>query len=159
KTNRMQRPIPSHEDLHERAVCLLLRLGEGRLATFLWCQQHPPRQEGSDDRIPEVFREAASNWLGSLGDQAVEAHARADDALALHALRRLKSAAGPVEAEARRRNKPGRDAGQRLFFLETAEALLRDQERRAATTPPDPFVCVGPGRHPDQARRVAALVA
>ena len=44
-------------------------------------------------------------------------------------------------------------------FLKQVPALLADQERRTREAPREAMVCLGPGRHPDQKKRIAALVA
>ena len=46
-----------------------------------------------------------------------------------------------------------------LEFLELLPALLADQEQRACAGPRPAVVCIGPGRHPDAAKRIAALIA
>jgi hypothetical protein len=152
-----------HKSLGVLAVALLLRAGEGQLATRLWEAQHAPRpgeDRSANERDP--YLGLASNWAWSLFDHGLGAHMRGDDVPALHSFRQLAAFAPLAEAEARKRGfKPDRDRGKAAFldFLEQLPDLVADQERRAREGPHEPVVCIGPGREKDQGKRIAALIA
>jgi hypothetical protein len=57
-----------------------------------------------------------------------------------------------------RRARTKREEDPFLPFLKQLPALLADQERRAKARLV-PIVCIGPGRHPNRAKRIAALIA
>jgi hypothetical protein len=145
-------------------IALLLRSGEGDLATKLWEAHHAPRKgedapaaDGERDPYPLL----ASAWAWRLFDRGLCAHMRGDDKLALHDFRLLNAVAGPIEAEAKKRGytpDKKRDEERLLDFLGQLPDLLADQKRRAKEGPHPPVVCVGPGREPDPARRIAALI-
>lgn len=78
------------------APCMLLRLGEGELASQLWEAQHA-RDNWPDDPYPRL----ASRWLSDYVTVSFAARRRGEDARALHIFRRLVS--WTEQAEARQR--------------------------------------------------------
>ncbi|MCC2671076.1 MAG: hypothetical protein K0Q72_3547, partial [Armatimonadetes bacterium] len=120
-------------------MCLLLRLGEERLAQRVWSVWQPQ----ASDQGP--YLELASDWLWYLFDRTVSAHARGDDALALAGARLLAPARDAVEAEAARQGlkRPVRYVGRvaepapYVDFGTDPQELLRDQERRSRPAAPD----------------------
>ncbi|MBO0697487.1 MAG: hypothetical protein J2P46_03770 [Zavarzinella sp.] len=142
-----------HGNLGNIAVALLLRLGEGDLASELWGPAHPG-EKGED-----YYVGLAASWAWTQFDRALGAHMRGDDALALYGFRRLATFAEGVRAVAKKRG-VNLDAGggDALGFLGQLPELLADQERRAKGGPRGAVVCIGPGRDPDQKKRVAALI-
>jgi hypothetical protein len=136
------------------APCLLLRPGEGELASRLWEAQHAGNNE-SDDPYPRL----AALWLSDHLTVAFAAHRRGEDARALHALRKLVARTEQVEAEARQRGKaPEKGIASWVQDYSLVPAVLADQERRAREKKREPVVCAGPGRIADQRKRIAALI-
>jgi hypothetical protein len=152
-----------HRRLDMLAAGLLLRVGEGDLATRLWQALHAPRAGGEKPGDePDPYLGLASDWAWSLFDHGLGAHMRGDDVPALHSFRLLAAFAPRAEAEARKRGfRPDRDRGRRAFldFLDQLPDLVADQERRAREGPHAPVVCIGPGRERDRDKRIAALIA
>jgi hypothetical protein len=156
--NREKRTSLRHDGwLGDTATALLLRLGRGEEATRLWTASRPSdRAEAGDDPYLALARE----WTWRSFERGLAAHLRADDWTARSSLKPLAGALPAIEADAGRRGwKPGGKAGNRFpGFLDQLPHILTDQERRVAAPPRQPVVCVGPGRHPDPAVRVAALI-
>jgi hypothetical protein len=129
----------AHASLLPLRACLLLRLGEEELARRLWrAWAAGMRPNTNDDAIhlKDPYLMLATDWTWALCDRAVCAHMRGDDRLALLSLRALIPARKAVTAEARRRGfkAPEGRRGEKaplLGFLDPAEELLADQERRA----------------------------
>jgi hypothetical protein len=137
-----------------RCVALLLRSGETELAERVWNDR---MREGEGD----PYLSLAAEWAEGLLDRGLCARLRGDDRLALHDLRLLNAVAPLIEAEARKRRpppEPGKEAEPFLTFLGQLPEVLADQRRRARAAPHPPVVCLGPGREPDPARRIAALI-
>jgi hypothetical protein len=138
--------------------CLLLRLGEPKLARDLWLalQMGAQRdlnavfvQAGATNSLAEPKSELstndpyldwASNWAWDLFERTVCAHIRGDDGLALVSARLLASAQPRIESHAELRGfkRPStfpspRDGKKQAYlkFLGPLSALLKDQERRA----------------------------
>ncbi len=149
-------------DGDDLAIALLLRLGEGERASALWTANNPPPKENERDErskinlYPSLSRQFARVWFQRLAG----AHRRGDDALALSDSRRLTAFTNVAFAEAKA-CAPNEELTPRSFleFLDLLPALLADQERRAAEGPRPAVVCIGPGRQPDAAKRIAALIA
>jgi hypothetical protein len=142
----------------DRCVALLLRAGEQELAERLWGVRRAPQ---TADGEADPYLTLAGEWVSRLYDRGQCAHTRGDDRLALHDFRLLDAAAPQIEAEAskRRSDLDKRLGGERfLDFLDQLPDLLTDQRRRARAAPRPPVVCLGPGREPDQVRRIAALI-
>jgi hypothetical protein len=121
-------------------LCLLLRLGEARLA-----EQYFDRLVAGMDRdeLCDPYLLLAREWTASLFFRAASAHMRGDDRLALLTARTLVSAWEAVEAEAtdldlpHERPEPSANphsAEVPLYLKELApiRLILADQERRAA---------------------------
>lgn len=101
--------------------CLLLRLGEPRLAQALWGALPPPTARDPNDlsgpatpaysptapepNLPDAdpYLDWASDWASELFDRAVCAHMRGDDGLALPSARLLTAARPVIKTEAERR--------------------------------------------------------
>jgi hypothetical protein len=151
ETDREKRSSLCHDRwLADTAVALLLRLGEGVGAKELWDQSRPTKKPAVDDSYITLARE----WSWKHFERGLFAHMQGDDRLARASLRKLSEALPSIEIEAQRRGWPGRLAE----FLHQLPELLDDQDRRAAAPSRKPVVCIGPGRHPDAAKRVAALI-
>jgi hypothetical protein len=136
-------------------VGYLLRLGEGELAFRVWqvlnpapTDDAPPREKL--DIYARLTHLLAWHWF----HRGLYAHERGDDSLALGDFRRVSAFAEAARAEFKKRNLPPDDT---LGCLRQLPALLADQERRAREKRPA-IVCLGPGRHPDAATRIAALI-
>ncbi len=148
-------------DGDDLATALLLRLGEGDLASALWVANHAGPKDEDDRRTqmylyPSLARQFAGVWFQRLRG----AHQRGDDPLALSDARRLSAFTTGAVAEAKAVAPNGEfDPKYYLEFLDLLPALLADQERRACAGPRPAVVCIGPGRHPDAAKRIAALIA
>jgi hypothetical protein len=145
-----------YRNLTRFSACLLLRAGEGELASRLWEADSPgKREEEPADPYPDL----AAIWMRNYLDVAFDAHRHGEDARALHAFRRLVGLAKKVEDAAKARGfEPGLEGGRLLESFNLLPALLADQERRAWEKRREQFVCLGPGRIADQKKRIAALV-
>ena len=148
----------SHETCLPLKACLVLRLGEPRLAGELWATLQrvlerdfgvPSAQFSStnlsgvaDFKLPgaDPYLDWASEWAWGLFDRAVCAHMRGDDGLALASARLLTAARPIIEIEAAHRGfkrPPSYNSGWNenyqdyLTFLAPLPELLTDQERRA----------------------------
>jgi hypothetical protein len=138
--------------------CLLLRLGEGKLAYEFWAAHQLRAQQGQDATWARVSKTNSaprthvdfnpadpylswvSDWAWALFDRSLTAHMRGDDGLALVSVRELERVRPVIESEAERRGfghersfvASGPDAPlPYLHFTAPASALLKDQERRA----------------------------
>ena len=163
RAQALYRPVnvsPRHNDwLADAAVALLLRLGEGELAADLRGTSQP----SIDPKTAEdPYLNLAPTWAEKVFDRALAAHTEGDDRAARSGFRMLLTAAPAIDAEARRRGwKPSRNRNRGARpsdQFEQLAALLFDQDRRAVAAPHDPIVCIGPGRHPNAKRRIAALI-
>ncbi|MGO8744455.1 MAG: hypothetical protein ACLQNE_00565 [Thermoguttaceae bacterium] len=120
----------SLESMHPLKACLLLRLGEGDLAARSWNAWKigtgfADPEHAADDPYPTLF----TWWTNALLDQAVRAHARYDDSLALASLRMLAAVRPAFEAAAEAENAR---LGEKRDFPPLAAVLLADQQRRLA---------------------------
>jgi hypothetical protein len=122
-------------------LCMLLRLGKGRLAEECFEQV----AAGTDrDELCDPYLLLAKEWTGSLLARAESAHTRGDDKLALLTARTLVRVWEAVELEAtdldlpREKEKAEADGSSSeeipLYLPELlpVRAILADQERRAA---------------------------
>ncbi|MFL5240855.1 MAG: hypothetical protein ACJ8FY_01990 [Gemmataceae bacterium] len=152
-----------HHSLGNLETALLLRLGEGALASDLWEANHQPPKGGENNLKREEsdpYLGLAASWGWIQFDRALGAHMRGDDVLALSSFRRLSAFNEKVEEETKKRGiQPQKEAKHFLSFVDQLPELLADQERRAMDGGHDPVVCIGPGRLTDQTKRIAALVA
>ncbi|MBN1910767.1 MAG: hypothetical protein JW818_13560 [Pirellulales bacterium] len=138
----------AHESLLPIKACLLLRLGEVDLAEKLWnrwksrvfAYSMNPDETNADavERwLKDPYLALANLWTLSLFDQALTAHLRGDDRLALIAAERLNAVRPKVVAEADKRGfrKPPKkkEESEPYFFLDPDQMrlLLADQRRRA----------------------------
>lgn len=131
----------SHESLLPLKACLLLRLGEARLAERVWAAYTVGMDAEVNDnalRLADPYVMLATDWAYALFDRAVCAHMRGDDRLALLAARALADMRGRLSAELEMRSalwpQGYRAAGYQryyLSFLAPLDSLLADQERRA----------------------------
>jgi hypothetical protein len=144
-----------HKRLKLFSTCLLLRLGEGDLASKLW-----EVQKVEEETFPDAYSELAWTWMHNFVTAAFDAHRRGDDELALHSFRRLVKLATVVESATTYRGLPtGSDKARLVDGFQLLPDLLADQERRAREKRCEPVVCIGPGRIADQTKRIAALIA
>jgi len=159
---------------------LCLRLGHVDLAEAIWTRWYVENPEQADG---DPFVEVAQDWLCALGQQAIYAHSRADDVLALHGLRLLNKVHVQIESEADQRGiKPKlwfRKGAQHLHLPYKLAELLADQERRAKEGPRERMLPRGPrnvaymnldgtpakfvapaelNNYPDTSKRIAALI-
>ncbi len=138
----------------ELATALLLRRGEGGLASDLWAAK--PHKRALRYFYALLARQFVETWLQRLQG----AHRRGGDSVALRDARRLMAFFKVASVEAKASAPDGEWDVRRLFQnREQLSDLLADQERRARAGPRPAVVCVGPGRHPDAAQRIAALIA
>lgn len=139
--------------------CLVLRLGDAKLAGKFWKATQLARhqtdvrlweREDANSRGPkpqfvpdtkDPYLVWAACWLWSLYDRAVCAHMRGDDRLALLSARGVELARPLIEREAERRGmerhlssdqKYKAKAVPYLGFVDPVRALFKDQMRRAS---------------------------
>jgi hypothetical protein len=134
---------------------LLLRLGE----VALFMEVHG-EEGGTKSSIDKAFARSSSSWAWTLFERGICAQMRGDDVLALHSYRLLTKGRPLIEARISK-GKPKNEAGERppLDFLAQLPTLLADQERRVQK--PREYahiVCIGPGKHADPKKRIAALI-
>lgn len=164
--------------------CLLLRLGEPKMAEDLWLALQVGAQRdlnamfhqgGVTNSAAEPvsrlsqgdpYLEWASDWTSDLFDRAVCAHMRADDRLALASARLLTSVWPKFEAEAERRAFKRQQTfaspwdgkyQDYINFLGPLPVLLADQERRARIHSP-PLSATEIGKMTNQTERIAAWI-
>jgi hypothetical protein len=134
---------------------LLLRLGKVKL----FMESHG---EKSDKKwaINKALVGAGSHWAWTLFERGICAQMRGDDVVALHSYRLLAKARPLIEARIpRAKQKDDARQSRPLDFLSQFPALLADQERRVQK--PRQYadvVCIGPGKHADPKKRIAALI-
>jgi hypothetical protein len=144
----------SFRSLDNLQMALLLRLGEGNLASAVWKKNNPK------DNARHSYLALARAWGRTQLHRAHAAHQRGGDAEALYAFRQLTAFTKQVEAQAKVFGfAPDKEHPHCLRYLEQLPDLLADQERRAKAGPREAVVRLGPGRHPDANKRIAALIA
>jgi hypothetical protein len=138
-------------------LSLLLRLGEGRLAEEFW-NSHPELRDLAASRS-KAYSAIGSAWASHTFERALWARLRGDDKIALHDFQLLAAAAKPVNIDARQRGSNLQIAADQLtgFIKPGLSRWLEDQKRRLRSPHP-PVPCIGPGREPNQSRRIAALI-
>ncbi len=164
--------IPESQSVSETAllpikVCLLMRLGEGKLAQTYWntwLVGTPPNYNGNTEARRDPYLTLADEWVWAQFDRAVTAHMRGDDQLSLLTARQLTAVQPQAEAEAKRRgstqfsNGGIHDAKQPYYsYLDNLPSLLADEERRAMQTKMSP-VLVDILKIPAKPARIAALI-
>lgn len=178
--NELERSSIEQTYMTRLKAVLCLRLEHVDLAEAIWTRWHIEDPAKAD---ADPFVEIAQEWVRALGQQAIYAHFRANDVLALHGLRLLNRVQGPLEAEADKRGiKPKlwlRKGAQHLHLPYKLSELLADQERRAKEGPRERFLPRGPRNvlhvnldgtpakfvappefkdYPDTPKRIAALI-
>ena len=142
-------------------ACLLVRLGEARLAEQVWATQ--PTQTRSGDPTLRL----AADWTWGLFRRVLDARAQGNDSLALSLLRRLARIRASIEGAAAERHLPlpaGPGFDQRpvspsyLPTLNILPELLADEERRARTPAHTPALLAGEKGFADRSAYIAALV-
>jgi hypothetical protein len=144
-------------------LCILLRLGRADLAEELFAAgtTWTPEIRGRDLTDYQItYLTLAGEWAATMFLRLVDAHMRADDAIALDAARRLSAFAKAAEARAMEMGfelEPARFGNDRpayFPFLRQLPALLADQERRSLEPERGPI----PDHGGNPAGRVAALI-
>lgn len=178
--NELERSSIEQNYMTRMKAIMSLRLGHVELAESLWSRWNIGNPEKAD---ADPFVEIAEEWVRALGQQAIYAHARADDGLALYGLRLLNKAQARIESEADKRGlKPMlslRKGVQHLHLPSQLPELLADQERRAKDGPRERILPRGPrnvihmnldgtpakfvappelNNYPDTPKRIAALI-
>jgi hypothetical protein len=147
----------SYETARPIKGCLILRLGDAKLAEEFWLAI----QAGAQRDLKAMYERSgvtnssaeatakldetdpylnwASDWAWDLFERAVCAHMRGDDHLALLSSRLLTSVRPKIEKETKHRGFQDRESGQYLGFLDPLPTLLADQERRAQNKQPMPI--------------------
>jgi hypothetical protein len=148
-----------YKNLDPFAGCLLLRAGEGELASQLW------EAYAAGSKLREPYTRLAAAWLGHWLNAAFDAHRCGEDARALFLLRRIGPLEKQLAGEAKKRPADPEDADPEFNARTLAQGfelvpdVLADQERRAREKKREPVVCLGPGRMADPKKRIAALIA
>jgi len=161
-------------------ACLLLRLGEAKLAEEVWSRWTSRLDRHSADnqenrRVPDGAEEGnpylqnpylvlANCWTLALFDRGVAAHMRGDDNLALVSAETLATVWPAAEAEAAKRGFP-RPSSEKIaqgaphFLLDVHQAseLLANQRRRAQDRRQGKALPVLSGDHPDRETFALAL--
>jgi hypothetical protein len=134
---------------------LLLRLGE----VELFLKDFGQKESEGKPTLDEAVVNAGSNWAWRLFERAICAQMRGDDVVALHSYRLLARARPLIEARIPKGQKKEDARELPLDFLEQLPALLADQERRVQKAREfADIVCIGPGKHADPKKRIAALI-
>ena len=160
---------------------LLLRLGEGELATTLWSQWFTVVKNTVPGTLPEVFMPStdklaaeesnasveasqdpylwfAKSWAWAQFDRALNAHMRGDDHLALVCARALVPVQAAVESEAGRRRFAPADLERRTYleFLGLLPDLIADSARRVAEVSYTPVLDLA--EPPTGTERISSLI-
>ena len=144
-------------------LCILLRLGRADLAEELFTAgtTWTPEIRGRDLTDYHItYLTLAREWAALMFLRLVDAHRRADDAIALDAVRRLSAFRTAAEARAaelgfeREQARFGNDRPAYFPFLRQLSELLADQERRAKV----PANELSPPHGTDVAVRIATLI-
>ena len=155
-------------------VVLLLRCGETAAALTNWSPNQTTmmsRGNSGDAGGPvqgnDPYLEFAGDWAWAMFDRTICTHMRGDEAFALATARQLAEVQPKIEAEAEKRgftrpqystpdwrSKPGPYLG----FLDQLPQLLADLERRANEPKKMNAIEAGSTNHPDQTKRIAALI-
>ena len=161
--------IPESQSVSETSflplkVCLLMRLGEGRLARQFWTAYAGPENTASSAAKDGPYIRLADEWVWAQFDRAITAHMRGDDELSLLTARKLTAVQPRVEAEAKRRgydvtpSQGVHTAGTPYFpYLDNLPHLLADEQRRVALAQPTP-VLADILKIPAKPARIAALI-
>jgi hypothetical protein len=144
-------------------LCLLLRLGRADLAETLFAAGTTWTAEIQGRDLTDYhisYLTLAREWAGTMFVRLVDAHMRADDAIALDFARRLTAFAKLADARAmelgfeREQARFSNDRPAYFPFLRQLPELLADQERRAKESARGEI----PPRGGDPVARVAALI-
>ena len=144
-------------------LCILLRFGRADLAELLFAAgtTWTPEIRGRDLTDYHIsYLTLARQWAVTMFERLVDAHMRADDAIALDAARRLSAFAKAAQTRAmemgfeREQTRFGNDGPVYFPFLRQLPELLADHERRAIEGARGPT----PPHGADPAARVAALI-
>jgi len=130
--NTLERSSIEYEYIMRLKAVLCFRLGYADLAEAIWAQWYVGNP---DESAKDMFVELSEEWAQALAQQAICAHMRADDGLALHAVRLLNRARSLIESEADKRGLKPKSWQKRklthLSLFHQLPELLADQERRA----------------------------
>jgi hypothetical protein len=104
----------------------------------------------------DLYLSLASKWAAAGYWSLLGSHVDGEDIVTLCRVRLLITFIRGVEAEAKKRGRP-QEWKRASEFVAQLPKLEADLERRART-PRRAVVCIGPGREPDRACRIAALI-
>ena len=142
-------------------TALLLRLGEGDLASQLWAAHYPLPPTGNQvEAKEEPYPELASVWGWHQFHDGEVAYQDGDDAAALLRFRKAMAFIKVAEPEAKKRGFEPRWRGKRFLdeYMDALPGMVADLERRVKDGKREAAVCFGPGRIPDPQQRIAALI-
>lgn len=153
----------SYKKLLPIKTCLLLRLGEEELAKRMWKAWAIGIHKDTNNynvHLKDPYLMLARDWVWSLYSNAVLAHHRKDDNLALIRTKLLAKIKKPIEEEAKRRgfNPLGFQGKKYLYFVCSPGELAVDMERRRKEPKRKLVIEVGLDKYPDKDKRIAALI-
>jgi hypothetical protein len=144
---------------------LLMRIGKTESASALWeISDTNPNNPNSEPpkELREAYGRVAREWLFSLFNRAICAQMRGDDDLALVSFRQLARIAPGVKKSydlypnPSKQQQPDEDP---FDFLKDVPSYLADMERRRQEPPRPSALSLGPGKFPDKAAWIKALIA
>ena len=159
--------LVAHDCMFALKSCLLLRLGEGELASqvwYTWLAANPELMSEAKSPADDPYMVLAWEWGWALYDHAIAAHLRGDSVVALDSAKTLALFKESVPRVAARRGIDQRKslANDALLdylpLYDPPETLLEDATRRVKAGPIRRSMDVGLEKFPDQSQRIAALV-
>lgn len=161
-----EKKLVSHEQPHPLKGVLLFLLGDAPRAEAMW-KVAPPHAEdwlkGPENRNDDPYPELVHEWSWAHFDRAVCARLRGDDVVSLMSAKLLVALRDVIEQESlrhgfiRRKDIQGRPM-MLLGFLDSIDALAKDEARRLAEPPVERVLSPDSAPIPDQNARISALI-
>ena len=158
--------LVAHDCMFALKSCLLLRLGEGELASRIWdtWAAANPQLMSEAHSFDDPYMVLAWEWGWALFDHAIGAHLRGDDVVALGTVKILvpfKESVPRVSVQRSIQERKSPATDKLLDYLplyDPPETLLEDAARRVKGGPIRRAMDIGLKNIPDQSQRIAVLV-
>lgn len=161
-----EKKLVSHEQPHPLKGVLLFVLGDAPRAEAMWKVAPPDAEDwlkGPENRNDDPYPELVHEWSWAHFDRAVCARLRGDDVVSLKSAKLLVALRDVIEQESlrhgfiRRKDIQGRPM-MLLRFLDSIDALAKDEARRLAEPPVERVLSPDSAPIPDQNARISALI-